>query len=575
MTRSARKILFVALTTLIANLLLVNDILAAPDQATIDLAHPQALDDSGIYELKQMDPALTGSGVKFAVISRSITYIDGEPQNDYRPDVEHNCFEDVDFRFSDQGDIPAGVSAHSTAICSILFGQDSEAFYPNLGQLSFQGAVPQAQADVFEFWHFLTDNVFANKAPDADIITACIGSQFEDWWTRGIEAMAEHQGIIVVAGIGNGKEVHDPVLYPAAAANVIGVGVVDCVKSDDAITNLQHFALTYPEHSSFGPAADGRCKPDIVAPGNRLAADTNDPNRYEPTGSWSSFSTPVVAGAVGLLVQKAKQEPALAEAAGNSVIKAILLNSATKLPFWHKGRLEKADDHSVPLDYAQGAGMLNAVQAYKNLTAGQHTPGDTPNVGWDNNVLNLGENPQNTYKITITDSAEKYITTTVTWNRHYNNSYPFEAVPEKDGNLRLELWAIDQNDNEHLVDYSDSSVDNVEHIYYLVDSNYTDYEIVVSVSDPEAGRLDSNHRYGLAWSADVAHDKESILRYDLNADGIVNELDFIILAENMAAVTKSPDSYMFGDINSDNTIDINDVQILFDHVNLKADWYND
>ena len=148
----------------------------------------------------------------------------------------------------------------------------------------------------------MINGVFPHSQPDADIIIAGIGSQFEDWWTRGIDSLAEHYGLVVVAGIGNGSEAHDPPLYPAAGTNVIGVGVVDSVRSTELITNLAHFALAYPEHSSFGPTEDGRCKPDIVAPGNCLAADFNEPNNYFPTGNWSSFATPVVAGTFRLLI---------------------------------------------------------------------------------------------------------------------------------------------------------------------------------------------------------------------------------------------------------------------------------
>ena len=78
--------------------------------------------------------------------------------------------------------------------------------------------------------------------PDADIVTASIGSPLEDWWTRGIESMAEHHGLIVVTGIGNGLNANDPLLYPAAGANVIGVGVIDSVNVEDPVINLTNFS---------------------------------------------------------------------------------------------------------------------------------------------------------------------------------------------------------------------------------------------------------------------------------------------------------------------------------------------
>jgi hypothetical protein len=553
---------------------------------------PQGLNCAGIYALRLLDPNLTGAGIKFAVICRSNTYIDGEPQNDYRPSIEHSCFKDKQLKFRDQAELAAhlgaepraGTSPHSTAICSILLGEDPNASNPQLGQFHYQGAAPQAQADNYEFWYFLTNNIFPHSPPDADIVTASFGTQFEDWWTRGIESMAEHDGLIVVAGIGNGSNAYDPLLYPGAGANVIGVGVVDSVNTENLTAKLAHFSLVYPEHSSLGPTAEGRCKPDIVAPGNCLAADANDPSRYEPTGNWSSFSTPIVAGTIGLLVQKAKEDPnlslAVAPAGGNCVMKAILLNSATKLPYWHKGKLQKDDDHEAPLDFLQGAGMLNAVGAYKHLIAGPAKPGDAPAIGWDNNQLLKSENPQNIYKITVAEPNEEFVTATVVWNKHYNSVYPFEPMPEKDADLRLELWAVDANEpnNNYLLDYSDSKVDNVEHIYARCDANYTNYEIVVLFSDSQSPITNDQlpitaHRYGLAWNVSKKLNKDNILWYDLNADGVVNDSDLTILVDNVLTSVKSPETYLLGDINADGTIDKKDFKLLLKHKDDAADWY--
>ncbi len=554
---------------------------------------PRALNHTGVYALRQMDPTLTGSGVKFAVICRSSTYINGEPQNDYRPNIRHKCFGTAKFGFHGSDELSAGISPHSTATCSILFGEDTDAYNSKLGQFYYQGAAPQAQAEVYEFWYFLTNNVLSSSLPNTDVVVVGMGSQSEDWWTRGIESLAEHHCLNVVAGIGNGLNANDPVLYPGAAANVIGVGVLASVDTGDIATNLAYFALAYPEHSSFGPTSDGRCKPDIVAPGNCLVADINHLENYEPAGDWSSFATPTVAGAVGLLVQKAKQDPNLSSAVslegGNCVMKAILLNSATKLPFWHKGRLSVNDDHLVPLDYIQGAGMLNAVGAYEHLITGQNKPGDCPATGWDLNQLNRIETPQNIYKITLTEPKDKIIAVTAAWNKHYSSSYPFGPLSDKDTNLRLELWAVDINDpnNDYLLDYSDSSVDNVEHIYVAADANYTDYEIVLSISDverqEEAAKTQSfdselrtvELRYGLAWNVSDRKKDDSIFWYDLNADGIVNESDIAILLNNFLAASKSSETYLFGDINRNGTIDVNDMQILVSRYNLKASWYTE
>jgi len=581
MSYSTRKIVAVGLTACLALFWgSISTGMGAEEPASEQIVHPQSLDYTGIYELKQLDPDLTGSGIKFAVICRSITYINGEPQNDYRPNIEHNCFKAEQFSFYEEPELPVGISPHSTAICSILFGEDAGAFDEQLGQFQYEGIAPQARADIYEFWHFLINNVFEQSPPDADVVTAGIGNQFEGWWTQGIESLAEHYGLIVVAGIGNGSNAYDPLLYPAAGTNIIGVGVVDPVNTQYLETKLSQFSLARPEHSSFGPTPDGRCKPDIVAPGNCIAANDNEPARYRQTGSWSSFSTPTVAGTIGLLIQKARQEtdlsPAASRGGGNFVMKAILMNSATKLPYWHKGQLNKNDDHLVPLDYSQGAGMLNAPEAYNHLIAGQNKPGNVATIGWDLNHLQKDQAVENAYKIIIGEPNDKFITATAVWNKHYSSEYPFEQLPEKDSNLRLELWAIDteNSENDYLLDYSDSTVDNVEHIYSRTDVNYTNYEIIVSYSDTDdSNQTDLPQRYGLAWKTNAKQNDNDILLYDLNSDGIVNDSDVVILLSNMLTGIQRPESYLLGDIDDNGTIDFKDVQILLEHNGVKAEWY--
>ncbi len=546
---------------------------------------PELLNYAGIDALKKLSPELTGSGVKIAVVCRSNTYQDGLPQNDYFPNISHNCFANRQFNIYDNGKLQGGVSGHSTAICSILFGEDPNAFNPQLGHFNYLGIVPQAAGDVYEFWYFLTDKVLTHQPPEADILTASFGSQFEDWWTRGIDSMAENRGLIVIASIGNGTNAYDPPLYPGAGANAIAVGIVNSVDTNEVNTSLSNFSLAYPEHSSCGPTSDGRCKPDIVTAGNCLVADENEPNGYKPAGNWSSFSTPIVTGVTALLVQAAKQDPNLSMAVskngGNSVMKAIILNSAIKLPYWHKGLPGKDDDHTAPLDYLQGAGVLNAVGAYEQLTAMQHAPGEIAAAGWDNNVLDGDNTPANTYKIDIGEPSCRIITATIAWNRHYDNEYPFDAMPEKDANLRLELWAVDpcEAGRNYLLDYSDSNVDNVEHIYTQADANFTNYELVVTYGIAEANLAWTAQRYGAAWnisglpaSAEETSLDSDIRWYDLNGDGVVDKYDFDILFMNMLTSMESPGSYLLGDLNSDGKINFDDINILIGHINLKADW---
>ena len=418
---------------------------------------------------------------------------------------------------------------------------------------------------------------------------------FEDWWTRGIERLAEKNGLIVVAGAGNGTSAFDSVLYPAAGANVIGVGVVDSVRCAAFSKSLNEFSLPRVEHSSCGPTGDMRAKPDIVAPGNCLVPVAEGNAEYDTTGDWSSFATPVVSGTLGLLVQKAKSQPelnqAVSEQGGNCVMKAILMNSAKKLPFWHKGDVGKEDDHEVPLDYIQGAGLLNALKAYEqtrpldiikgagllnalkayeHLLAGQ-AEGEVSAAGWDNNVITDLAGSEKVYSFeNPAPHADDFITATLVWNRHFDEEYPFGPVPDSFSDLRLELWAVN-NDNPadaKMIDHSDSINDNVEHLYCPADPNYTGYKIVVTFSpdpDRKPEDIDNTERYGLAWNLGKIDPEKSIWWYDLNGDNEVDNLDFGILLNNFNKVAETDEGYLLGDINMDGRIDIKDIRILMKH----------
>jgi hypothetical protein len=538
---------------------------------------PQALDFAGIYTLRKAEPNLAGAGIKFGIVSRSYTYDGLEPQNDYAPETKHPCFADKNIAFYDDGRTTAGISPHAAAVASILLGKDANGIAPGIGAFHYEGVAPQAKADVFEFRHFIRDIIFSGKPAHVDVLTMSLGSQFDDWWTRGINRLAEANGVPIVAAIGNGTDLEDPVLYPGAGPNVLAVGVVDSVSGPNDIIDLANFSLPSFRHSSIGPSQDGRCKPDIVAPANCLAAASDINKPYVSTGNWSSFSTPIVAGTIGLLVQKAKSDPNLQMAlrpSGNCVFKAILMNGARKLPFWHKGLLTKDDDHQTPLDYLQGAGMLDAAAAYEQLVAGQAFDGQNKSRGWDNNYVTPAAST--VYYFTADASAGRYIAATLAWNKHYQENYPFEPMTQKDSNLRLELWAIDANNpqNDRLLDYSDSPVDNVEHIYYPVEPNHSDYAITVSFSIDDTHDANAAQQYGLAWDVREDTRKNSILWYDLNDDGIVDNADLSLLTNYMndtGDVKFTPQNNRF-DVNMDGKVDVNDLKIVSTHTSMTAAW---
>ena len=488
---------------------------------------PASLNYTHTRALLERDPNLTGRDILIAAVCRSMTYINGKPQNDYRFNMNHNSLYHADVLFEDGTDGQFGISSHATAIAGILVGQDNNAYFPSIGDFQYEGICPDASVDVYEFWRFATLYLFDKQPFDADIITLSLGETFEDWWTRAFENLTTEQDTIVIASIGNGGGNYD-MLYPGAGANIIGVGVVDAVTDANGLVSLCDFSLPNNENSSSGPTDDKRCKPDIVAPGTALIPAYDNSDGYLIGENWSSLAAPIVSGTTALLLQKAYSDETLNKAVNrpqiNCVIKAILMNSAAKLPYWHKGQITPDDDTESPLDLTQGAGALDATAALDLLTAGLQEPGIVPASGWDNRVLDANY-LQYDYTLNAIE-PNQMITATLCWNYHYQNHYPFEHLQEEDADLRLELWGFDPNapGDETLVDFCDSINDNVEHIYFKSTEQFTDYRIRVLFSHSQS----IEQRYAIAWSVGRDTSVDNRWWYDLNGDNKIESFDNIV-----------------------------------------------
>lgn len=242
--------------------------------------------------------------------------------------------------------------------------------------------------------------------------------------------------------------------------------------------------------SSVGPTLDnGRCKPDIVAP----SAET-------------SFSTPQVAGAAALLTQAARRGdggPNTNSASDLRMIKALLLNGAVKQANW-------VNIPPSPLDYTNGAGMLNVFNSYEQLIAGRHIVNFSTNVpvgaahppvftsasipvlsGWDFDTNNSSSTKDgvNHYFFNVTNSVSSSdftFTTTLVWNRHENEA--------SINNLGLYLYNAA---NSNLVAASTSVVDNVQHVFVRQLSQGR-YDLQVWKAGG-TGIVSTNEAYALAW----------------------------------------------------------------------------
>ncbi len=113
---------------------------------------------------------------------------------------------------------------------------------------------------------------------------------------RGVDA-AWDDGMVVVVAAGNNGPGRMTVTTPGISRKVITVGCSD----DHKEVNVMGSRMV--DYSGRGPTGACICKPEIIAPGAGIISCANDPGRYA-VKSGTSMSTPIVAGAIALLLEK-------------------------------------------------------------------------------------------------------------------------------------------------------------------------------------------------------------------------------------------------------------------------------
>lgn len=189
---------------------------------------------------------------------------------------------------------------HGTMVLSTIAGSEPGKF---MGAAPGVSLLLSKTEDISVEEPFEEDNYVAGlewiEAMGADLFTASLG--YSDWYeqsdydgktavTTVAAEMAVAQGLIVINAIGNAGPEPTTMGAPADAEGVISVGAVDL---DGVVTDF----------SSRGPTADGRIKPNIVAPGlDVVTIHPDSPDEYI-TAKGTSFAAPLAAGAAALLVQ--------------------------------------------------------------------------------------------------------------------------------------------------------------------------------------------------------------------------------------------------------------------------------
>jgi len=450
------------------------------------LAMADDLDTVGVTLLRLSDPTLTGTGVRAAQAEA------GSPTWEVNPDAVNQPASFFTY-FSSAGStntFPNALGSESSHA-----DQVGNAFYGISGV-----ATNLAHLDNYEASYFYDRIILLRSAISAKVVNQSFifdGSTVAQQQAidTNYDNYASQFNTLFVSGAGNGGDVSPP----ATAYNGLGVAA-------------------YGGSSSVGPTPDnGRSKPDITAP-----------------ASFTSFSTPLVAGAAVLLAQAGARgdggSGTTLSATNARTVKALLLNGAIKPADW-------THSSTAPLDTRYGAGILNVFNSYRQLAGGKrayieatsvgtdnpHPPGGaTGNIGalsgWDFNSVNstASSDGVNHYYFNLSNSLGKSFTLTATlvWERQLHKT----AINN------LDLFLFNTGDS-NLIASSVSSVDNVEHIF-LPALSPGRYDLQV-FKHGGVSRVSNSETYALAFeifslALNIAHsdqDQQVLISWPLSPTG--------------------------------------------------------
>ena len=308
--------------------------------------------------------------------------------------VEDDTILDVEDQVDYTGEGTDDLNGHGTHVAGIVASPDDqyrgvayEADIFDVKVLDQEGT--GSASDVIEGLEWAVEN-------NADIATLSLGAAVEE--CDGTSSISEavdntvEEGVTVTVAAGNRGPDSETITAPGCAERPITVGS----SADGEISDF----------SSRGPTADGRVKPDIVAPGEGITSLTNnngDGPNFE-TLSGTSMATPHVAGAAALLLSEEDLTPA--------EVKNITTYTAEDLGF---------DENS------QGAGLLDAYAAYQQVAQENTTENNTKNETAGNQAPVIESLGVDTVETNGSVEAEMTVNATDTDNESLEVTFYFEG----------------------------------------------------------------------------------------------------------------------------------------------------
>lgn len=232
----------------------------------------------------------TGKGIGVAILDTGIF-----PHIDFGRRILAFC----DFTEGKSG--PYDDNGHGTHVSGILGGDGTAS------QGRYRGAAPGcgivalkvldrfgngSREDVLQAFQWIEDfgKIYNIRIVNISVGTTSRSMNEQTDLLAGVEQLWD-KGFTVVAAAGNQGPGDGTVTAPGSSRKIITVGSSDLLTGRTAI-------------SGRGPTFECVCKPDLVAPGNHVLACAPGADNGYGVKSGTSMSTPLVAGAAALMLEK-------------------------------------------------------------------------------------------------------------------------------------------------------------------------------------------------------------------------------------------------------------------------------
>lgn len=304
---------------------------AVKQPKTVDILTDQLKRFGGQYFV---DKGIDGKGLRICVMDGGFPGVNTHPAFKHLRE-NHQILKT--YNFPNKKEDVYGWSSHGTMVLSCIAGINEEGQKMGLATgAEFLLARTEIDPEPFmeEVW-WAQGAEWADKN-GVDIINSSLGYGKDRHWTKDMDGtsyvakaanIAVEKGILICNSAGN--EGDDKrwmtIITPADAENVLTVGGIE-----DDLEDYQHI-----DFSSYGPTADKRLKPNIVAFGTAEVAEPNGGYTY---ASGTSFSSPLSAGFAACAWQTKRDLTALQM----------------------KAEIEKSADLYPYFDYAYGYGVPQA-----------------------------------------------------------------------------------------------------------------------------------------------------------------------------------------------------------------------